>query len=177
MAPVIPLFVAYQTATSAGPIVYYDPFSLVIFMLILMVIAAVAAYVFSVINDIRNNNRTTDAQVMTLNSQTNNMNNLVQAVVTALNVNTAMYQREVEHNIEAENRILRLAELYANANIGFMQNLQNLLMLQTTVNDVRQLQTDRIKAHVVAKSLEPEVVIEEYVGKPQVQPQPQQQQK
>lgn len=174
MAPITPLLVAYQSATA--PVVYYDPFSLSMFMLILAAIAAIAAYIFSTINDIRNSNRTVDAQVMALNSQANNMNNLVQAVVTALNVNTAMYQREVEHNINAEDRILRLAELYANANIGFMQNLQNLLMLQTTVNDIRQLQADRIKAHVVAKSLEPEVVIEEYVGKPQQQPQAQAQQ-
>ncbi len=160
--------ITYQS-TTAG-VIYYDPFGLLFLLLFALSIIALAVYIFTAITDIRNSSRTNDAQVNALNSQTNNMNNLVQAVVAALNVNNALYERQVQHNIDTDNRILRMAELYTTANINFMQNLQNMLMMQTVYNDISQLQNDRLKAQIASKLTTPEIEIIEY---PPPQPQAQ----
>jgi hypothetical protein len=102
-------------------------------------VIGLAVYLFTAINDQRNRNALTDAEVNALNISTNtyanlaqavinainqqtiNMTNLTQAITTAINVNTTMYQAQVQNDINFKNTLL---ELYG---------------MQLTDRDIRQL--------------------------------------
>jgi uncharacterized protein (UPF0333 family) len=117
----------------------YDPFSLVFLTLVVAVVVGLAVYFFTAINDQRNRNAITDAEVNALNissntyanlaqavinainQQTANMTNLTQAIVTAININSTMYQAQVQNDIYFKNTLL---ELYG---------------MQLTDRDIRQL--------------------------------------
>jgi NO-binding membrane sensor protein with MHYT domain len=117
----------------------YDPFSLIFIILVAVAVIGLAVYLFTAINDQRNRNALTDAEVNALNISTNtyanlaqavinainqqtiNMTNLTQAIVTAINVNTTMYQAQVQNDINFKNTLL---ELYG---------------MQLTDRDIRQL--------------------------------------
>jgi len=117
----------------------YDPFSLIFIILVAVAVIGLAVYLFTAINDQRNRNALTDAEVNALNISTNtyanlaqavinainqqtiNMTNLTQAITTAINVNTTMYQAQVQNDINFKNTLL---ELYG---------------MQLTDRDIRQL--------------------------------------
>ena len=117
----------------------YDPFSLIFIILVAVAVIGLAVYLFTAINDQRNRNAITDAEVNALNISTNtyanlaqavinainqqtiNMTNLTQAITTAINVNTTMYQAQVQNDINFKNTLL---ELYG---------------MQLTDRDIRQL--------------------------------------
>jgi uncharacterized protein (UPF0333 family) len=121
----------------------YDPFSLAFLTLVVAVVVGLAVYFFTAINDQRNRNAITDAEVNALNissntyanlaqavinainQQTANMTNLTQAIVTAININSTMYQAQVQNDIYFKNTLL---ELYG---------------MQLTDRDIRQLMLNR----------------------------------
>ncbi len=102
----------------------YDPFSLIFIILVAVAVIGLAVYLFTAINDQRNRNALTDAEVTALNittqvganlaqatvnainQQTVNMTNLVQAIVTAINTNTSLYQAQVQNDIYFKNTLL-----------------------------------------------------------------------
>ena len=102
----------------------YDPFSLIFIILVAVAVIGLAVYLFTAINDQRNRNALTDAEVTALNTttqaganlaqatvnainqQTVNMTNLVQAIVTAINTNTSLYQAQVQNDIYFKNTLL-----------------------------------------------------------------------
>jgi hypothetical protein len=110
---------------------------------VVAVVVGLAVYFFTAINDQRNRNAITDAEVNALNissntyanlaqavinainQQTANMTNLTQAIVTAININSTMYQAQVQNDIYFKNTLL---ELYG---------------MQLTDRDIRQLMLNK----------------------------------
>jgi hypothetical protein len=125
--------------------VVYDPFSLLFLLLIASVIVGLAVYFFVVLRDSSNQTAVINAQVSALNSQVNNMNNLVQATVTALNVNTAVSERLSQHEIEMDNKYYRLLEAQILNDIYFKNTLLELYAMQLTSQDIRQLMSDKLR--------------------------------
>jgi type II secretory pathway component PulK len=125
--------------------VVYDPFSLLFLLLVSAVVIGLAVYFFVVLRDSSNQTAVTNAQVTALNSQTNNMNNLVQAMVTSLNVNTAIAERMAQHEMEMENKYYRLLEAQILNDIYFKNTLLELYAMQLTSQDIRQLMSDKLR--------------------------------
>jgi len=178
MAMVDPhIVLAQSTSTSNGYVLYIDPITAGIIILILAVVIGLGVYIFMSINSTNNQTQLTQAQIMALNSQTNNMNQLVAATTTALNVATALNAETTRHTMDLDNKYFSLIQQdtmhrhymedrYTNIynkqvdnNIYFLNTLLSLYGLQLINNDIRQLMSDRLKAALAQYAKPPEVEV------------------
>jgi len=168
---------AQSTPTSNGYVIYIDPITAGIIILILAVVIGLGVYIFMSINSTNNQTQLTQAQIMALNSQTNNMNQLVAATTTALNVATALNAETTRHTMDMDNKYFSLIQQdtmhrhymedrYTNIynkqvdnNIYFLNTLLSLYGLQLINNDIRQLMSDRLKAALAQYAKPPEVEV------------------
>jgi hypothetical protein len=168
---------AQSTPTSNGYVIYIDPITAGIIILILAVVIALGVYIFMSINSTNNQTQLTQAQIQALNSQTNSMNQLVMATTTALNVATALNAESTRHTMDMDNKYFSLIQQdtmhrhyvedrYINIynkqvdnNIYFQDTLLSLYGLQLINNDIRQLMSDRLKATLAQYAKPPEVEV------------------
>ncbi len=138
-------------------VVTYDPFSLLFLLLIASVVVGLAVYFFVILRDSSNQTATINAQINALNSQVNNMNNLVQATVTSLNVNTAVSERLAQHEVDMDNKYYRLFEMQVMNDIYFKNTLLELYAMQLTSQDIRQLMSDKLRATALQSFKTPDI--------------------
>jgi len=168
---------AQSTATSNGYVIYIDPITAGLIILIITVAIALGVYIFMAINSTNNQTQLNQAQIMALNSQTNAMNQLVAATTTALNVATALNAESARHTIDMDNkyfsliqqdtmhrhytedRYLNIYNKQVDNNIYFMDTLLSLYGLQLVNSDIRQLMSDRLKATLAQYAKPPEVEV------------------
>jgi len=158
----VALFVSNAVfAQSGGQVVYLDPFSF--WMLILgiaimvLIVIGIAIYAFTNINDMRNQTALTNAQINAINANTNAMSQLTNVIANAISVNTAMYQREVEHRMNVEDRYIDIYDKLVNNTIYYQNTLLNYYGQQLVTQDIRQLMSDKVKASVVQSAKPPTV--------------------
>ena len=158
----VTLFVSNAVLAQSGDqVVYLDPFSF--WMLILgitvmvLVVIGMAIYAFTNINDMRNQTALTNAQINAINANTNAMSQLTNVISNAIGVNTAMYQREVDHRMHVEDRYLDIYDKLVNNTIYYQNTLLNYYGQQLVTQDIRQLMSDRVKASVVQSAKPPTV--------------------
>jgi len=158
----VTLFVSNAVlAQSSEEVTYLDPFTF--WMLILgitvmvLVVIGMAIYAFTNINDMRNNTALTNAQINAINANTNAMSQLTSVIANAIGVNTAMYQREVDHRMHVEDRYIDIYEKLVNNTIYYQNTLLNYYGQQLVTQDIRQLMSDRVKASVVQSTKPPTV--------------------
>jgi uncharacterized membrane protein len=148
-------------AQSGGQVVYIDPFSFWMLILGIVVMAGfilfVLIYVITNVNDMRNQNATTNAQIEAIHVNNNATAQLTAAVTNAININTTMYQREVDHRMHVEDRYLDIYEKLVNHTIYFQDTLLNLYAQQLVTQDIRQLMSDKVKASVIQSAKPPTV--------------------
>jgi hypothetical protein len=109
------------------------------------------------------------------------MNNMAQAITTNLNVQTGVMLEEARHRMNMDDRWYNLMaqqqafmqymdnrqeniyEKQVDANIQFMNNVFNLLAMQTAFSDISQLNKDKLRAMAIqsAKPYEIEVITTE----------------
>ena len=172
-----PHIVFAQTTTSNGYVIYIDPITAGLIILIIAVVIALGVYMFMSINSTNNQTQLTQAQIMALNSQTNAMNQLVASTATALNVATALNAESARHTMDMDNKYFSLIQQdtmhrhyiedrYTNIynkqvdnNIYFLNTLLSLYGLQLINNDIRQLMSDRLKAALAQYAKPPEVEV------------------
>jgi len=148
-------------AQSGDQVVYIDPFSF--WMLILgiavmvLIVIGIAIYAFTNINDMRNQTALTNAQINAINANTNATTQLVNVIANAIGVNTAMYQREVDHRMHVEDRYVDIYDKLVNNTIYFQDTLLNYYGQQLVTQDIRQLMSDKVKASVVQSAKPPTV--------------------
>jgi type II secretory pathway pseudopilin PulG len=168
---------AQTTPTSNGYVIYIDPITAGLIILIMAVVIALGVYIFMSINSTNNQTQLTQAQIMALNSQTNAMNQLVASTATALNVATALNAESARHTMDMDNkyfsliqqdtmhrhytedRYLNIYNKQVDNNIYFMNTLLSLYGLQLVNNDIRQLMSDRLKATLAQYAKPPEVEV------------------
>jgi ABC-type transporter MlaC component len=165
LATLLSLVVLFMTgpvfAQSGDQVVYIDPFSF--WMLILgiaimvLIVIGIAIYAFTNINDMRNQTALTNAQINSINANTNAMSQLTNVIANAIGVNTAMYQREVDHRMHVEDRYVDIYEKLVNNTIYYQNTLLNYYGQQLVTQDIRQLMSDRVKASVVQSAKPPAV--------------------
>ena len=158
----VTLFVSNAVLAQSGDqVTYLDPFSF--WMLILgitvmvLVVIGMAIYAFTNINDMRNQTALTNAQINAINANTNAMSQLTNVISNAIGVNTAMYQREVDHRMHVEDRYLDIYDKLVNNTIYYQNTLLNYYGQQLVTQDIRQLMSDRVKASVVQSAKPPTV--------------------
>jgi len=148
-------------AQSGDQVVYIDPFSF--WMLILgiavmvLIVIGMAIYAFTNINDMRNQTALTNAQINAINANTNAMSQLTNVISNAIGVNTAMYQREVDHRMHVEDRYIDIYDKLVNNTIYYQNTLLNYYGQQLVTQDIRQLMSDKVKASVVQSTKPPTV--------------------
>jgi len=158
----VTLFVSNAVfAQSGDQVVYMDPFSFWMLILgiavLVLIVIGMAIYAFTNINDMRNNTALTNAQINAINANTNAMSQLTSVIANAIGVNTAMYQREVDHRMHVENRYIDIYEKLVNNTIYYQNTLLNYYGQQLVTQDIRQLMSDRVKASVVQSAKPPTV--------------------
>ena len=158
----VTLFVSNAVfAQSGDQVVYMDPFSFWMLILgiavLVLIVIGIAIYAFTNINDMRNNTALTNAQINAINANTNAMSQLTSVIANAIGVNTAMYQREVDHRMHVENRYIDIYEKLVNNTIYYQNTLLNYYGQQLVTQDIRQLMSDRVKASVVQSAKPPAV--------------------
>jgi len=158
----VTLFVSNAVfAQSGDQVVYIDPFSF--WMLILgiavmvLIVIGMAIYAFTNINDMRNQTALTNAQINAINANTNAMSQLTNVISNAIGVNTAMYQREVDHRMHVEDRYIDIYDKLVNNTIYYQNTLLNYYGQQLVTQDIRQLMSDKVKASVVQSAKPPAV--------------------
>ena len=158
----VTLFVSNAVhAQSSGQVIYIDPFSFWMLILgiaiLVLIVIGIAIYAFTNINDMRNQTALTNAQINAINANTNATTQLVNVIANAIGVNTAMYQREVDHRMHVEDRYVDIYDKLVNNTIFFQDSLLNLYAQQLVNQDIRQLMSDRVKASVVQSAKPPTV--------------------
>ena len=158
----VTLFVSNAVLAQSGDqVVYMDPFSFWMLILgiavLVLIVIGIAIYAFTNINDMRNNTALTNAQINAINANTNAMSQLTNVIANAIGVNTAMYQREVDHRMHVENRYIDIYEKLVNNTIYYQNTLLNYYGQQLVTQDIRQLMSDRVKASVVQSAKPPTV--------------------
>ena len=126
----VTLFVSNAVLAQSGDqVVYLDPFSFWMLVLgivvMVLVVIGIAIYAFTNINDMRNQTALTNAQINAINANTNAMSQLTNVISNAIGVNTAMYQREVDHRMHVEDRYLDIYEKLVNNTIYYQNTLLN----------------------------------------------------
>jgi flagellar basal body-associated protein FliL len=124
---------------------------------LVLIVIGIAIYAFTNINDMRNQTALANAQISAINANTNAVSQLTSVIANAISVNTAMYQREVDHRMRIEDRYVDIYEKLVNHTIFYQDALLNLYAQQLTTQDIRQLMSDRVKASVVQSARPPTV--------------------
>jgi len=169
-------------AQSGGDqVIYIDPFTLVIFLAVLAIVIAVAIFAFVAIHNATIQNQLVATYQQTTQAQTTIMSNMAQAITTNLNVQTGVMLEEARHRMNMDDRWYNLMaqqqafmqylenrqentyEKQVDANIQFMNNVFNLLAMQTAFSDISQLNKDKLRAMAIqsAKPYEIEVITTE----------------
>ena len=166
---------------SVGTVIYIDPFTLVIFLAVLAIVIAVAIFAFLAIHNATVQNQLVATYQQTSQAQTTIMNNMAQAITTNLYMQTGIMIEEARHRMNMDdrwynlmaqqqafmqymdNRQLNIYEKQVDANIQFMNNVFNLLAMQTAFSDISQLNKDKLRAMAIqsAKPYEIEVITTE----------------
>jgi len=158
----VTLFVSNAVLAQSGDqVVYLDPFSFWMLVLgivvMVLVVIGIAIYAFTNINDMRNQTALTNAQINAINANTNAMSQLTNVISNAIGVNTAMYQREVDHRMHVEDRYIDIYEKLVNNTIYYQDTLLNYYGQQLVTQDIRQLMSDKVKASVIQSAKPPTV--------------------
>jgi len=169
-------------AQSGGDqVIYIDPFTLILILAFLTIVIAVVIFAFMAIHNATVQNQLVATYQQTAQAQTTIMNNMAQAITTNLNVQTGIMVEEARHRMNMDdrwynlmaqqqafmqymdNRQLNIYEKQVDANIQFMNNVFNLLAMQTAFSDISQLNKDKLRAMAIqsAKPYEIEVVTTE----------------
>jgi len=169
-------------AQSGGDqVIYIDPFTLVIFLAVLAIVIAVAIFAFVAIHNATIQNQLVATYQQTTQAQTTIMNNMAQAITTNLYMQTGVMVEEARHRMNMDDRWYNLMaqqqafmqylenrqentyEKQVDANIQFMNNVFNLLAMQTVFSDISQLNRDKLRAMAIqsAKPYEIEVITTE----------------
>ncbi len=169
-------------AQSGGDqVIYIDPFTLVIFLAVLAIVIALAIFAFMAIHNATVQNQLVATYQQTSQAQTTIMNNMAQAITTNLYMQTGVMVEEARHRMNMDdrwfnlmaqqqafmqymdNRQLNIYEKQVDANIQFMNNVFNLLAMQTAFSDISQLNKDKLRAMAIqsAKPYEIEVITTE----------------
>ena len=167
--------------SSGGTVLYIDPFTLILILAFLTIVIAVVIFAFMAIHNATVQNQLVATYQQTSQAQTTIMNNMAQAVTTNLYMQTGTMVEEARqrmnmddrwYNLMAQqqafmqymdNRQLNIYEKQVDANIQFMNNVFNLLAMQTAFSDISQLNKDKLRAMAIqsAKPYEIEVVTTE----------------
>ncbi len=169
-------------AQSGGDqVIYIDPFTLVIFLAVLAIVIAVAIFAFLAIHNATVQNQLVATYQQTTQAQTTIMSNMAQAITTNLYMQTGVMVEEARHRMNMDdrwynlmaqqqafmqymdNRQLNIYEKQVDANIQFMNNVFNLLAMQTAFSDISQLNRDKLRAMAIqsAKPYEIEIITTE----------------
>jgi len=169
-------------AQSGGDqVIYIDPYSLIMLLIFLAIGLALIAFVFGFIYNASAQDKFISVYQQTSQAQTTIMNSMAQAITTNLNVQTGVMLEEARHRMNMDDRWYNLMaqqqafmqylenrqentyEKQVDANIQFMNNVFNLLAMQTAFSDISQLNTTKLKAMAIqsAKPYEIEVVTTE----------------
>jgi len=180
-------------AQSGGDqVIYIDPFTLILIILFLAIAIALIIFAFMAIHNATIQNQLVATYQQTSQAQTTIMNNMAQAITTNLNVQTGIMVEEARHRMNMDdrwynlmaqqqafmqymdNRQLNIYEKQVDANIQFMNNVFNLLAMQTVFSDISQLNKDKLRAMAIqsAKPYEIEVVTTETTEKKETTAQP-----
>jgi len=180
-------------AQSGGDqVIYIDPFTLILIILFLAIAIALIIFAFMAIHNATIQNQLVATYQQTSQAQTTIMNNMAQAITTNLNVQTGIMVEEARHRMNMDgrwynlmaqqqafmqymdNRQLNIYEKQVDANIQFMNNVFNLLAMQTVFSDISQLNKDKLRAMAIqsAKPYEIEVVTTETTEKKETTTQP-----
>ena len=180
-------------AQSGGDqVIYIDPFTLILILAFLTIVIAVVIFAFMAIHNATVQNQLVATYQQTAQAQTTIMNNMAQAITTNLNVQTGIMVEEARHRMNMDdrwynlmaqqqafmqymdNRQLNIYEKQVDANIQFMNNVFNLLAMQTAFSDITQLNKDKLRAMAIhsAKPYEIEVITTETTEKKETTSQP-----
>jgi membrane protein implicated in regulation of membrane protease activity len=194
--PIMLLLLAMTPAVfaqeSGGTVIYIDPITLIFILALLTIVIAVVIFAFMAIHNATVQNQLVATYQQTSQAQTTIMNNMAQAITTNLNVQTGIMVEEARHrmnmddrwfNLTAQqqsfmqymdNRQLNIYEKQVDANIQFMNNVFNLLAMQTAFSDISQLNKDKLRAMAIqsAKPYEIEVITTETPEKKETTAQP-----
>jgi len=166
---------------SGGSVIYIDPLTLIILLAVLAIVIAVAIFAFMAIHNATVQNQLVATYQQTSQAQTTIMNNMAQAITTNLNMQTGVMVEEARHRMNMDDRWYNLMaqqqafmqylenrqentyEKQVDANIQFMNNVFNLLAMQTAFSDISQLNKDKLRAMAIqsAKPYEIEIVTTE----------------
>jgi hypothetical protein len=166
---------------SGGSVIYIDPFTLTILIAVFAIVIALVIFAFMAIHNATVQNQLVATYQQTSQAQTTIMNNMAQAITTNLNMQTGVMLEEARHRMNMDDRWYNLMaqqqafmqylenrqentyEKQVDANIQFMNNVFNLLAMQTTFSDISQLNKDKLRAMAIqsAKPYEIEVVTTE----------------
>jgi len=166
---------------SGGSVIYIDPFTLILILAFLTIVIAVVIFAFMAIHNATVQNQFVATYQQTSQAQTTIMSNMAQAITTNLNVQTSVMLEEARHRMNMDDRWYNLMaqqqafmqylenrqentyEKQVDANIQFMNNVFNLLAMQTAFSDISQLNKDKLRAMAIqsAKPYEIEVITTE----------------
>ena len=167
--------------SSGGGVIYIDPFTLILILAFLTIVLGVVIFAFMAIHNATVQNQLVATYQQTSQAQTTIMNNMAQAVTTNLYMQTGIMLEEARHRMNMDDRWYNLMaqqqafmqylenrqentyEKQVDANIQFMNNVFNLLAMQTAFSDISQLNKDKLRAMAIqsAKPYEIEVVTTE----------------
>jgi len=167
--------------SSGGTVIYIDPITLILILAFLTIVIAVVIFAFMAIHNATVQNQLVATYQQTSQAQTTIMNNMAQAVTTNLYMQTGIMLEEARHRMNMDdrwynlmaqqqafmqymdNRQLNIYEKQVDANIQFMNNVFNLLAMQTAFSDISQLNKDKLRAMAIhrAKPYEIEVITTE----------------
>ena len=167
--------------SSGGTVLYIDPFTLILILAFLTIVIAVVIFAFMAIHNATVQNQLVATYQQTSQAQTTIMNNMAQAVTTNLYMQTGVMLEEARHRMNMDDRWYNLMaqqqafmqyienrqentyEKQVDANIQFMNNVFNLLAMQTAFSDISQLNKDKLRAMAIqsAKPYEIEVITTE----------------
>ena len=167
--------------SSGGTVLYIDPFTLILILAFLTIVIGLIIFAFMAIHNATVQNQLVATYQQTSQAQTTIMNNMAQAVTTNLYMQTGVMLEEARHRMNMDdrwynmmaqqqafmqymdNRQLNIYEKQVDANIQFMNNVFNLLAMQTAFSDISQLNKDKLRAMAIqsAKPYEIEVITTE----------------
>ena len=166
---------------SGGSVIYIDPLTLIMLIAVFAIVIAVVIFAFMAIHNATVQNQFVATYQQTSQAQTTIMSNMAQAITTNLNVQTGVMLEEARHRMNMDDRWYNLMaqqqafmqylenrqentyEKQVDANIQFMNNVFNLLAMQTAFSDISQLNKDKLRAMAIqsAKPYEIEVITTE----------------
>jgi membrane protein implicated in regulation of membrane protease activity len=183
--PIMLLLLAMTPAvfaqSSGGTVIYIDPFTLILILAFLTIVLGVVIFAFMAIHNATIQNQLVATYQQTSQAQTTIMNNMAQAITTNLYMQTGVMVEEARHRMNMDDRWYNLMaqqqafmqylenrqentyEKQVDANIQFMNNVFNLLAMQTAFSDISQLNKDKLRAMAIqsAKPYEIEVITTE----------------